>query len=231
MIKQAIALLAAAAGLSFAADPAEDFELHVRPVLAARCYSCHTDAKSGGLQLDTRDHMLAGGKSGPAIKPGDPDNSLLIQAIRQTHPRLKMPPGGKLKAEEIEAIARWVKSGAVWPAGAAKPPSYVITSEQRNFWSFRPVVEPAPPAVKDAKWARTPIDRFILANLEAKGLAPVAAADRRTLIRRAYLDLTGLPPLPEDVEAFERDKSPDAFAKVVDRLLASPRYGERWGRY
>ena len=230
MIKHAIALLAAA-GFAVAAEPSDYFELHVRPVLATRCYTCHTDAKSGGLQLDTRDHMLAGGKSGPAIKPGDPDNSLLMQAIRQTHPRLKMPPGGKLKDEEIAAIATWVKSGAVWPAGPAKPPAYVITSEQRNFWSFRPVVEPAPPQVKDAKWARTPLDRFILAKLEAKGLAPAAAADRRTLIRRAYLDLTGLPPLPEEVDAFERDKSPDAFAKVVDALLASPRYGERWGRY
>ena len=221
-------------GLACAAEPAnpgEYFELHVRPVFATRCFSCHTDAKSGGLQLDTRDHILAGGKSGPAIKPGDPDNSLLIQAIRQTHPRLKMPPGGKLKDDEITAIAAWVKEGAVWPAGPAKPQGYVITSEQRNFWSFRPVVASAPSPVKDAKWARTPLDRFILANLEAKGLAPVAAADRRTLIRRAYLDLTGLPPLPEEVDAFERDRSPDAFAKIVDALLVSPRYGERWGRY
>jgi mono/diheme cytochrome c family protein len=208
----------------------------VRPVLAARCYACHTDARSGGLQLDSREHMLAGGKSGPAVKPGDPDGSLLIQAIRQTHPKPKMPPGGKLKDEEIAAIAAWVKAGAEWPAGLpsgapAKLVPYTITSEQRNFWSFRPVVAPELPKVRDAKWARTPLDRFILAKLEEKGLAPVAAADRRTLIRRAYLDLTGLPPTPEDVEAFERDKSQDEFAKVVDALLASPRYGERWGRY
>jgi mono/diheme cytochrome c family protein len=215
-----------------ATNPAEYFELHVRPVLATRCFACHTDAKSGGLQLDTREHLLAGGKSGPAIKPGDPENSLLVQAIRQTHPRLKMPPGGKLKDEEIAGIAEWVKSGAAWPAGAAPlPAKYTITSEQRNFWSFRPVVTPELPKVKDAKWAKTPLDRFILAKLEEKGLSPVAPADRRTLIRRAYLDLTGLPPAPEKVEAFEKDKSPDAFAKVVDELLASPLYGERWGRY
>lgn len=228
--------IAAASRLAFGAEsanPQEYFELHVRPVLAARCFACHTDAKSGGLQLDTREHMLAGGRSGPAIKPGDPDNSLLIQAVRQTHPRLKMPPGGKLKNEEIDAIAAWVKAGAVWPVGSGQPQAakYTISQEQRNFWSFRPVVEPAPPKVKDTKWARTDVDRFILAKLEEKGLAPVAAADRRTLIRRAYLDLTGLPPTPEEAEAFERDKSPDAFVRVVDSLLASPRYGERWGRY
>jgi mono/diheme cytochrome c family protein len=235
-MKCLIALLAAS-GFALCAEsatPQEYFELHVRPVLAARCYACHTDAKSGGLQLDSREHMLAGGKSGPAVKPGDPDNSLLMQAIRQTHPRLKMPPGGKLKDEEIAGIAEWIKAGAVWPAGPAKtvaPAKYVITSEQRNFWSFRPVTEPETPKVKDAKWARTAVDRFILAKLEEKGLAAAPAADRRTLIRRAYLDLTGLPPTPEAVEAFERDKSPEAFAKVVDELLASPRYGERWGRY
>jgi mono/diheme cytochrome c family protein len=236
-MKQLMAFLAVASS-AYAADattPAEYFELHVRPVLASRCYACHTDAKSGGLQLDSREHMLTGGKSGAAIKPGDPDNSLLIQAIRQTHPKIKMPPGGKLKDDEIAGIAAWIKAGAVWPAAdpkaPPKTPKYTITAEQRNFWSFRPVVEPAPPKVKDTKWARTAVDRFILAKLEEKGLVPVAAADRRTLIRRAYLDLTGLPPSPEAVEAFERDKSPDAFAKVVDQLLASPRYGERWGRY
>lgn len=227
MLRLAIALLAA--GSALAAD--DSFELHVRPVLAGRCYSCHTDAKSGGLRLDSREGLLAGGKSGPAIKPGDAENSLLIQAIRQTHPKLKMPPGGKLKDNEIEAIAAWVKAGAIWPAGSGKTAPYAITAEQRSFWSFRPVTAPEPPRVRDAKWARKALDRFILAKLEEKGLSPAPPADRRTLIRRAYLDLTGLPPTPEDVEAFERDKSPDAFAKVVDTLLASPRYGERWGRY
>jgi mono/diheme cytochrome c family protein len=231
-------LLIATAALAAAAESTtaeEYFELHVRPLLASRCYACHTDRKSGGLQLDSREHMLAGGQSGPAIKPGDPDGSLLIQAIRQTHPRFKMPPGGRLKDDETEAVANWVKAGAVWPAGPgkteAKAPRYTITSEQRNFWAFRPVVEPAPPRVKDTKWARTDVDRFILAKLEEKGLAAVRPADRRTLIRRASLDLTGLPPTPDETDTFVRDKSPDAFARVVDRLLASRRYGERWGRY
>jgi hypothetical protein len=209
----------------------EFFEMKVRPVLANKCYGCHTDAKSGGLQLDSREHILKGGNSGPAIVPGDPDHSLLIQALRQTHPRVKMPPGGKLPDDDINNIATWIKDGATWPAGPAKAPAYVITEAQRNFWSFKPVVEPKPPVVHDAKWAHNDIDRFVLAKLEAKSIAPVRPADRRTLIRRAYLDLTGLPPTPEEFDAFTRDKSADAFAKVVDRLLASPRYGERWGRY
>ncbi|HZL56778.1 MAG TPA: DUF1549 domain-containing protein, partial [Bryobacteraceae bacterium] len=225
-----ILLLLATVIAACAADT-DDFETRVRPLLASKCYTCHTDAKSGGLQLDTREHMLAGGKSGPAIRPGDPDDSLLIQAIRQTRPNLKMPPGGKLKDDEIAAVAAWIKSGAAWPAGPVKPVQYTITAEQRAFWSFRPVAEPGAPKTKDAKWAHGDLDRFILAKLEEKGLAPARPADRRTLIRRAYLDLTGLPPLPVQAEAFIRDKSPDAFAKVVDGLLASPRYGERWGRY
>lgn len=224
-------VVACAAVAAETGTPAEQFELAVRPLLASKCYSCHTDMKSGGLQLDSREHILAGGKSGPAIIPGDPGGSLLIQAIRQTHPRLKMPPGGKLKDDQIAAVAAWIKAGAIWPAGPAKAPKYVITPEQRGFWSFRPVKMPEMPKVMDTKWIHNDVDRFILARLEEKSLTPVRPADRRTLIRRAYLDLTGLQPAPEDVDAFVRDKSPDAFAKVVDSLLASPRYGERWGRY
>jgi mono/diheme cytochrome c family protein len=223
-------LLIAASFLAQAAD-SEFFEMRVRPVLAAKCYACHGEAKTSGLRLDSREGMLQGGASGPAIKPGDPDNSLLIQAIRQTHPRLKMPPGGKLKDEEIDAVATWVKDGAAWPAGPARTPHYTITDAQRAFWSFRPVTEPAVPKVRNANWPKDDLDRFVLAKLEEKGLAPGRNADRRTLIRRAYLDLTGLPPSMEEVAAFERDRSPDAFAKVVDHLLASPGYGERWGRY
>ncbi len=229
-----LVLLPVAATFATAATPVDSnefFELKVRPVLASRCYACHTDAKSGGLQLDSREHVLKGGNSGPAIVPGNPDGSLLIQAIRQTHPRIKMPPGGKLADDDIANIAAWVKSGATWPSGPSKAPSYVITKAQRDFWSFRPVVESKTPEVKNAKWAHNDVDRFVLAKLEAKGLEPVRAADRRTLIRRAYLDLTGLPPTPQEVDAFTADKSPDAFAKIVDRLLASPQYGERWGRY
>jgi len=189
----------------------------------------------GGLQLDTREHVLKGGQDGAAIVPGDPDHSLLIQAVRQTHPRIKMPPGGKLSEAEIADLATWVKEGAIWgasaPAKTESGPAYVIRPAQRAFWSFQPVHKPPVPDVKDKAWAKTPIDHFVLAKLEAKGLRPVRPADKRALIRRATYDLTGLPPTPEDVDAFLKDKSPEAFATVVDRLLASPHYGERWGRY
>ncbi|MGI8992346.1 MAG: PSD1 and planctomycete cytochrome C domain-containing protein [Bryobacteraceae bacterium] len=219
---------------AFAADSSDAFEMRVRPVLAQKCLSCHGDAKMGDLQLDSREHMIKGGKSGAAIVPGDPEKSNLVQAIRYSGAR-KMPPSGKLKDEEIQALEAWIKAGAPWPdtskITAAKAPAYVITSEQRNYWAFRPIANPLVPEVSDKKWARTEIDRFILAKLEANRLKPDLAADTRALIRRATFDLIGLPPTPEEVDAFTRDRSPDAFAKVIDRLLASPRYGERWGRY
>jgi hypothetical protein len=181
----------------------------------------------GGLQLDSREHFLKGGKSGPIAAPGNPDASLLVKALRY-NASPKMPPAGKLPADQIAAVEAWVKAGAVWPKNekSVQPPLYNITAEQRAFWSFQPVQSVPPPNVK----ARTEIDRFIASKLEARGLHPVRPADRRTLIRRATYDLTGLPPTAEDVDAFEHDRSPDAFAKVIDRLLASPRYGERWGR-
>ncbi|HEY1336875.1 MAG TPA: PSD1 and planctomycete cytochrome C domain-containing protein [Bryobacteraceae bacterium] len=210
------------------------FETKIRPILANNCYACHTGTQMGGLRLDSREAMLKGGKSGPAVASGDPDRSLLIQAVRQTG-ALKMPMGGKLKPDEVEALAAWVRAGAVWPespAGAvtAKSGEYVITPQQRAFWSYQPLRKPAVPEVKDASWPKNEIDRFLLARLEKEGLKPAPAAGRRTLLRRASLDLIGLPPTPEEVEAFEKDQSPDAFANVVDRLLASPQYGERWGR-
>jgi hypothetical protein len=217
-----------------AASPGEFFELYVRPVLAANCYSCHTGSRTGGLRLDTREQALKGGNSGPAIVPGDAERSLLIQAVSQTHPRLKMPPGGKLKDDEIASLKAWINAGAAWPEAAPAIPTkseYKITAEQRAFWAFQPVRNPPLPQVRKAAWAKAPIDRFVLAALEARGLEPGRAADKRTLIRRATFDLIGLPPTPEDVDAFLRDAKPDAFARVVDRLLASPRYGERWGRY
>src|SRR6185503_11910482 len=186
-----------------------------------------------------REALLKGGASGPAIVPGDPDKSLLIQAIRQTSDKLKMPKGGRLKPDEIETLVEWVRGGAMWPPSAAagatagKPASastYVIKPEHRAFWSFQPLRKPPVPAVSHGDWPRTDIDRFVLAKLEKEGLTPVKPADKRTLLRRATLDLTGLPPTPEEIDAFEQDTAPDAFAKVVDRLLASPRYGEAWGR-
>jgi mono/diheme cytochrome c family protein len=225
---------AAAASLLAQLPPASGddgfFETKIRPLFAEKCYSCHTDARMGGLQLDSREHFETGGKSGAIAVPGDPEASLLVKALRYDA-SLKMPPTGKLAAEQIAAVESWVKAGAVWPKDEKKAsPLYQITPEQRSFWSFQPIKRISPPNVKDASWARTEIDRFLASKLEARGLRPVHQADRRTLIRRAAYDLTGLPPTFEDVEAFEHDRSPDAFAKVIDRLLASPRYGERWGR-
>jgi mono/diheme cytochrome c family protein len=229
-----LSLFVTAACLLQAQDPAaEFFEMKVRPLLAKNCFACHTQSKMGGLSLTSREEVLKGGNSGPAIKAGDPDQSLLIQAIRQTHEKLKMPPAGKLADAEIELLAKWVKDGAAWPEhkAAPKPEGYKITAEQRAWWSFQPVRKPAPPAVKDAAWPKTDIDRFLLAAMETKGVKPVAPADRRTLLRRVSYDLTGLPPTQDEVRDFIADKSPDAYAKVVDRLLVSKRYGERWGRH
>ncbi len=216
----------------------EFFETHVRPLLFSRCYSCHNDkVQLGGLRLDSLDAQLKGGGSGPALVPGNVDKSHLLAAIRYDG-ALKMPPTGKLKDQDIAALTEWVKMGAPWPgshvsdaARMAQKGEYSISDIQKNHWSFQSVKNPALPAVKNLAWCKTPIDRFILAGLEAKGLKPAPQADRRTLIRRASFDLTGLPPTPEETDAFLADKAPDAWSKVVDRLLASPRYGERWARH
>ena len=250
MFLAALPLVAGVAGEARQASPppasADFFEARVRPLLAANCYDCHTNERMGGLRVDSREALLKGGRSGPAIVPGDPDKSLLIAAVRQTG-ALKMPKGGALEADEVSALVEWVRAGAVWSAApalsaasaaapapssptAAAAPAYVIKPEQRAFWSFEPLRKPPPPAVSRESWPKTDIDRFVLARLEQSGLTPVRPADKRTLIRRATLDLTGLPPTIEEIEAFEKDDSPDAFAKVVDRLLESPQYGETWGR-
>ncbi len=235
MPRRAAFLLLSCIPIAWAGDAREEFELRVRPVLAKNCYSCHTESKLGGLRLDSRDAIVKGGASGPAIVPQNPDASLLIQAVEQRHERLKMPPSGKLQPAEVAALREWIKAGAYWPPAGTPVPektaAYRIAPEQRDFWSFRPVVEPALPTVRNGGWIKSPIDRFILARLEEKGLQPAPAAGKRTLLRRATLDLTGLPPTPEEVSAFLADNSPDAFAKVIDRLLNSPRYGERWGRH
>ncbi len=213
--------------------PEELFDGRVRPVLAQNCLSCHNTAPQADLLLDTREHLLKGGHSGPAIVPGDPDNSLLIQAVLQKHERLKMPPGKKLSDEELADLVAWVRDGAVWAGGALTTANddYQITPDQKAFWSFLPLKKTAVPKIKNPARVRTPVDNFILAKLEARGLKPAPAASKRALIRRATYDLTGLPPTPEEVDAFLADRSPQAFAKVVDRLLASPHYGERWGRH
>ncbi len=222
-------------GLALADDPAEHFELKVRPVLAKNCYGCHTQSAMGGLRLDSREALLKGGKSGPAIVVGDASQSLLLQVMDHTHAKLKMPPAGKLDAGDIELVANWVKAGAVFPeAKGVAPPAgkeYVITPEQRSWWSFQPVKKHALPAVKKLAWPKNAVDHFVLARVEEAGLQLATPADKRTLLRRATFGLTGLPPTVSEWEAFEKDTSPQAFEKVIDRLLASPHYGERWGRY
>ncbi len=236
MRKTILAMACLGAGLSAqTAAGIEFFEAKIRPVLAKNCFACHSHegkVSRGGLVLDTKAGPLTGGDSGAAIVPNDVEASLLIQAIRQTG-RRKMPQGGKLPDGVIADFEKWVNLGAPDPRDAAtvsKAPA-INWEIARKFWAFvPPVMEPAP-KTRDGKWAATPIDRFVLAKLEAKNLRPAADADGRTLVRRIYLDLNGVPPTPEEVEAFLGDKSKDAFKKVVDRLLASPLYGERWGRH
>jgi hypothetical protein len=221
-------------------DPAqvEFFEKQVRPLLAKSCYECHGPTKKrGGLRLDSRAALLAGGDSGPALVPGQPDKSRLVQAVHYDNETLRMPPKGKLPEKQVAVLTAWVKMGAPWPdtgttARPAAPPSgFKITAKDRAFWAFRPVKEPPLPPVQDGAWAQSPIDRFILTGLEKKGLRPAPPADKRALLRRVTFDLIGLPPTPEEVDAFLADDSPWAFAKVVDRLLSSPHYGERWARH
>ena len=215
----------------------EFFEAKIRPVLATQCGKCHASTAEklrGGLRLDSREALRLGGDSGPAIVPGNPDESLLIRAIRYRDDELRMPPKAKLPDAVVADFEAWVKMGApdprTGPTGVAARPS-IDLAKGREFWSFRPPKKSAPPAVKRADWPRGDIDRFLLAALESRGLAPVADADRPRLLRRVTFDLIGLPPTPEELDAFLRDDSPDAFGKVVDRLLASPRFGERWGRH
>jgi hypothetical protein len=213
----------------------ELFEKHIRPILAEHCIRCHGPKKQKSeLRLDSRAAMLKGNDSGPAIVPGNPDRSMLIQAIRY-NTTVKMPPPGKLPHRAITALTAWVKMGAPWPddrqiagkeTGKADP-----HGDAKKHWAFQPVRKPALPAVPKKGWAVSPIDAFVLARLETNRMTPARPADRRTLIRRATYDLIGLPPTAEETAAFEADRAPDAFAKVVDRLLRSPRYGERWGRY
>ncbi len=213
------------------AESAAFFEASVRPVLVEQCWKCHgPDKQSGGLRLDSRASILEGGDAGPAVVPGEPDRSPMVLAARHQGDHKMPPKGPKLPDPAVESLARWVKMGAPWPEGTV-PTDQARAEAARKHWSFQPVRDPAPPAVEDSTWGSSPIDAFILARLEAKKLAPSPPADRRTLIRRATFDLIGLPPTPDEVDAFLADDSPGAFAKVIDRLLASPRYGERWGRH
>ncbi len=239
LLPAALALLtvvtAARAEPPSAAD-IEFFESKVRPVLVARCYKCHSqDAENlrGSLLLDSQPGWMAGGDSGPAIVPGDPAASLLVKALQYVGD-VQMPPEGKLPDGEIAVLTEWVKRGApdprvTKPAGKAK--RTINIDEGRKHWAFQPLAPQVTPYVADPSWCRTPVDRFIVARLNEKQLTPNAAAEKRTLIRRAYLDLLGLPPKPDEVEAFVADLSPDAYDRLVERLLDSPHYGERWARH
>jgi cytochrome c553 len=216
------------------AQQTQFFENKIRPLLSAECYQCHShqaERVKGGLYLDSREGVLKGGKTGPAIVPGHPEKSLLIRAVSYKDPDLEMPPkGDMLTDQQIADLTAWVKMGAPDPRMASATPTNWNASA-KSHWAWQPVRSPAVPAVKKAGWCQTPVDNFILAKLQEKGLTPSPAADKRTLIRRATFDLIGLPPTPEEVNDFLADKSPNAFEKVVDRLLASPHYGETWGRH
>lgn len=233
-------LLRLAAGQGLAAEPdaaaVAYFEKQVRPLLVEHCHGCHSakaNKTRGGLALDSREALLKGGESGPAVVPGKPEKSLLVAAVHATKAELQMPPKGKLRRPEIAVLEAWVRDGAVYPAGAKAAATALdpASPEARQFWSFQPLRKLPAPVVQIAKWPLRPIDSFLLAAMEQRKLAPSAPADRRVLIRRASFDLTGLPPAPEEVDAFVRDTKPDAYARLVDRLLASPHYGERWARY
>jgi hypothetical protein len=216
-------------GLAQATDDADvlHFENHIRPVLADTCFRCHGGERvSGSLRVDSQEALLAGGESGVAIVPGHPEQSLLIRAIRREDDVSAMPPENDkaLRADQIAAFETWIRNGAVWPKNS-------VRFEVKTHWAFEPIRDVAPPAVKDSEWTRTSVDNFVRSRQEAAGVDPAPQADKRTLIRRTSFDLTGLPPTPDEVAEFEADSSPEAFRRVIDRLLASPRYGERWGRH
>jgi hypothetical protein len=214
------------------------FESQVRPLFVERCVKCHgPEQQKGGLRLDVPDAVRVGGDSGPPVEPGHPDESLLIEAIH--YDGLKMPPTGRLSEPEIQVLERWVAEGAHWPSRGAETGGMIairmggaeFSEAERAWWAFQPVRRSELPDLARRAWGHGAIDRFVGASLESAGLTPAAEADRRTLIRRLSFDLTGLPPAPEEVARFEADESPGAYERLVDAMLASPRYGERWGRH
>jgi cytochrome c553 len=216
----------------------EFFEKKVRPILVGHCYTCHSaDTRpAGGLRVDDRNGLLTGGNSGPAVVPGEPSKSLLLKQVTHADPKRRMPKEGQaLSQQQIADLTRWIADGAAWPA-LRLPASLARTVAfyeklRREHWAWQPLTQPKVPAVQDASWPRDDIDRFLLASLEAKRLKPVGDADRLSLLRRLSFDLTGLPPVPAEIDAFLRDVSPQALARLVDRLLAAPAFGERWGRH
>jgi hypothetical protein len=222
---------------------AELFERRIRPVLAEHCYACHSSSAKrlkGELKLDSREAVLAGGVSGPALVPGDVEGSLLVTAVRYEDLEFAMPPKERLPDDVVRDLERWIALGAQWPSpevpdrsggGPSSLGREIDLEAGRRFWSFQPPVRREPPATKDPGWAWTSVDRFLLASMEARGVAPVEDADRRTWLRRVTFDLTGLPPTPEEAAAFEADRSEEAHARVVDRLLAAPAFGQRFARH
>ena len=212
------------------------FESRIRPVLVESCYKCHSSqsqSPKGGLRVDSREALLRGGESGPAIVPGKPGDSLLFQALSYEGDVVEMPPKQKLPARVLADFRRWIASGATDPRTetpwSRNPPAAVATN--RDFWAFRSPGQPGLPSVRDTSWPRNDVDHFILAKLESRGLRPAPDADRYTWLRRVSLDLTGLPPSPAQIMEFINDSSPQADEHVVDRLLASPAFGERWARH
>jgi hypothetical protein len=220
-----VAILTTAAHAS--PPPTPDFNTDIRPILERSCYSCHGPEKhKAGLRLDVRSSAMRGGESGPALVPGQSARSLLMKLIRgQDADRVMPAKGDALTAGQIATLGIWIDAGAPWPDDG------VQVADRRDWWSLKPIARPQPPAVAKSSWATNDLDRFILARLDREHLAPRRQADRRTLIRRVTFDLIGLPPTPAEVHAFLNDPSPDAYEKVVDRLLASPRFGERWARH
>ena len=229
------------AGSAWAGDPSVErqrldfFETKIRPILVEHCYECHAaDSKklSGGLLVDSRQGLLEGGESGPAVVPGDLEESLLISALK--HDDFEMPPQGKLSSEVVADFEKWIQDGAIDPRLAtnlvARPQAIDIESG-RKHWAYYPLKAPTIPTIKNTAWPSNDIDRFILARLEAARLQPDPDAKKIVLVRRLYFDLIGLPPTPEQIVQFVNDKSPGAYENLVDRLMESPRFGERWGRH
>ena len=214
----------------------EFFEKHVRPLLANHCYECHSAKEiNGGLRLDSRAATLKGGDSGAVITPNKVDSSLLIEAVRYKNRDLQMPPQNRLADAEIRVLEKWIEMGAPdpreEPGQTGSPPVGMSIEDGKQFWCFQPVASPVPPQVQNTAWIRSPVDAFVLRRLETEGIAPAPTVDRRTLIRRVTYNLIGLPPTPAEVNEFLADNSDDAYEKLVDRLLASPHYGVRWGRH
>jgi len=216
-------------------DGIKFFAEHIAPIFKEHCFKCHGNGKSkGGLSLYTHDSILEGGESGAAVDLDDPSASLLLDALN--YDGFEMPPAGKLPQESIDLVAKWIKMGAPVPERddvieLSHSTDPQVNDETRNHWSFRPVKRPDVPSVKNAEWVKSPVDAFVLKHLEAEGITPSKPADRRQLMRRVHYDLLGLPPDPAEVEAFANDTDPQAYPKLVDRLLASPHYGEHWARY